>query len=205
MTITPSTMLPLGTSLPTFALMQVNRTGLEEAPRVIRDSDLPLQPILLMELCAHCPFVKHVEIELTRLYQDYSKQVQFLAVCSNSIETHPQDAPEYLAKQAQQNGWSFPYLLDSDQKLARALQAACTPDFFLFNPNNKDNCQRLCYRGQLDDSRPGNLQNLTGADLRYALDSVLADTEICIDQKPSIGCNIKWHPGREPSWFSKNF
>ena len=202
MTITPSTMLPLGTTLPSFALTQINTLGLKDTPTVIRDSDLSLQPLLLMELCAHCPFVKHVEVELTRLYQDYGKQVWFLAVSSNSLETHPQDSPKYLAEQAKRNSWDFPYLLDSDQQLARALQAACTPDFFLFSPDD-NNHQRLRYRGQLDDSRPGNSRSLTGTDLRRALDAVLAGAEICIDQKPSIGCNIKWHPGREPNWFNK--
>ncbi|HGY5545181.1 MAG: thioredoxin family protein [Prochlorococcus sp.] len=205
MALTPSTMLPLGTPLPSFELDVVSGTnrGIDDShspPKKISSSTLPTKPLLLMVLCAHCPFVKHIEAELTRLDQDYRDSVQLLAIASNSLITHPQDGPEQLAAQAKQQSWRFPYLLDPNQSLAKALQAACTPDFFLFAPSPKGQ-QELRYRGQLDNSRPGNNVAVTGSDLRAALDAVLNGQEVCIDQQASIGCNIKWHPGQEPTWF----
>ena len=201
-----STMLPLGTSLPPFELAVVKGTGLiyETAYKTldkISSNALEGRPVLLMMICAHCPFVKHIESELTNLDQDYGDRVQMLAIASNSMATHPQDCPENLALQAKTRGWKFPYLLDLDQSFAKALKAACTPDFFLFS-HFGDGHQKLRYRGQLDGSSPGNDVPLTGRDLRSALDAVLQGGEVCFDQKPSIGCNIKWHPGKEPSWFS---
>jgi len=198
-------MLPLGTPLPHFELTVVKGTqpfrdthlrGLDQ----INDRNLGAKPILLMIICAHCPFVKYVEKELTMLDKDYGDRVQMFAIASNSFVTHPQDTPEKLALQSKQQGWTFPYLLDIDQSLARDLKAACTPDFFLF-AEGKDSCQTLRYRGQLDSSRPGGKIPLNGKDLRLALDAVLAGKEVFSDQRPSIGCNIKWHPGNEPPWF----
>ena len=123
-----------------------------------------------------------------------------LAISSNSLITHPQDSPRNLALQSQKNGWRFPYLFDREQSFAKSLMAACTPDFFLFAPSESGE-QVLKYRGQLDQSRPGNQLAVTGQDLREALEAVLEGREVNPDQKPSIGCNIKWHPGHEPSWF----
>ena len=194
MALTPSTMLALGTRLPSFDLPQVSGGRLNSG-------SLDQRPVLLMVLCAHCPFVKHVEPELTRLGHDFSNAVQLVGVSSNSLITHPQDGPEQLAEQAQRHGWSFPYLLDEQQTLARTLKAACTPEFYLFSPNS-EGVQSLRYRGQLDDSRPGNDQPLDGRDLRTALDAVLTGTPVNPDQTASVGCNVKWNPGHEPEWVS---
>lgn len=152
-------------------------------------------------ICAHCPFVKHVESQIGSLQEDYLDRVTMIAISSNSLVTHPQDGPSYLALQAIKNRWEFPYLLDEEQSFAKSLMAACTPDFFVFAPSDSGQ-QRLKYRGQLDDSRPGNNEDLTGKELREALDAVIEGREVSLDQKPSIGCNIKWHPGKEPDWFS---
>lgn len=188
MALTASTMLALGTPLPAFALERLGGGQLSS-------SALPPQPVLLMVLCAHCPFVKHVETEIGRLEQDYGERVSLLGVASNSPHTHPQDGPAGLAEQRNRQGWRFPYLLDVDQSLAKALQAACTPDFFLFDAR-----QRLVYRGQLDASRPSNGQAPDGADLRAALDAVLCGQAPADEQIAAIGCNIKWHPGQAPDW-----
>ena len=202
---THSTMLPLGTPLPSFALPIV-KGNYWIRDKKLRDLDqvsntsLSSRPILIMILCAHCPFVKHIQPELTKLDQEYGQRVQMLAISSNSLVTHPQDGPEHLAIQSSREGWTFPYLLDLDQSLAKSLKAACTPDFFLFASNGEGE-QILRYRGQLDDSRPGNNIPLDGKDLRTALDAVLVVKEVPIHQKPSIGCNIKWKRGYEPSWF----
>ena len=153
-----------------------------------------------MLICAHCPFVKHVESGITNLFESFGDDVQFLAISSNSVKTHPQDAPEFLASQANQLGWKFPYLFDADQKLAKALKAACTPDFYIFWPS-LDEGSTLRYRGQMDESRPGNEIPVSGDDIRLALRSLLKGEDISANQKPSIGCNIKWHPGMEPEWF----
>ncbi len=193
MALTPSTMLALGTGLPGFDLPQVKGGRLNS-------QSLDDRPVLLMVLCAHCPFVKHVEPELTRLDNDFSDGVQLIGVSSNSLITHPQDGPEQLAAQAQQHGWSFPYLLDQQQSLARALRAACTPEFYLFSTDG-EGLQTLRYRGQLDGSRPGNDQPLDGRDLRAALQAVLTGSPVNPDQTASVGCNVKWNPGQEPEWF----
>ena len=202
---TSSTMLPLGTQLPEFELEMVS--GLNLAPSDpfkdfsnIRSLDLIKKPLFLMVICAHCPFVKHVESGITTLFNSFGDDVQFLAVSSNSVITHPQDSPEYLASQANKLGWKFPYLFDSDQELAKALKAACTPDFYVFWPS-VDGDLKLRYRGQMDESRPGNDLPVSGEDIRITLDSLLRGENISADQKPSIGCNIKWHPGMEPEWF----
>ena len=201
MALTPSTMLPLGEALPAFQLPVVSgtlRTG--DTAANLSDRELPTQPLLLMLICAHCPFVKHVEPELSRLAEHYSPEVTLLAISSNSLITHPQDGPEGLRHQAEQRQWRFPYLLDEQQSLAKALKGACTPEFYLFSPNEAG-LQSLRYRGQLDGSRPGNDQPLDGRDLRMALDAVLNGQPVSGEQRPSVGCNIKWHPGQEPPWF----
>ena len=194
MVLTPSTMLPLGTELPGFHLPRV--TG-----GTVRHDDLDPRPVLLMVICAHCPFVKHVEPELTRLDAAFSDRIQIIGVSSNSLITHPQDGPEQLADQARRNGWGFTYLLDEQQTLAKALRAACTPEFYLFARADSDSPQTLRYRGQLDGSRPGNDVPLNGQDLRAALDAVLSGAEVSGEQIASVGCNVKWNPGQEPSWF----
>ncbi len=198
-------MLALGTPLPSLDLkvLQLDRkTNYVKTSNEVRVTNETLfnDPVLLMVLCAHCPFVKHIENELRRLGEDYKKKVQIFAIASNSLITHPQDGPEYLAEQVRRNDWNFPYLLDTDQSFVKSLRAACTPDFFLFSPSNGDK-QLLRYRGQLDSSRPGNDSPLNGEDLRQALNCLLQGKEVNPSQKPSIGCNIKWHPGKEPPWY----
>ena len=153
-----------------------------------------------MLICAHCPFVKHVEPELSRLADHYGEAVNLLAISSNSLSTHPQDGPDGLRQQAERRQWRFPYLLDEQQNLAKALKGACTPEFYLFNPESTG-LQILRYRGQLDGSRPGNAVPLDGRNLRRALDAVLNGQPVSDEQQPSVGCNIKWHPGQEPPWF----
>ena len=193
MALTPSTMLALETPLPSFSLAAV-------AGGRISNADLNEQPVLLMVICAHCPFVKHVEPELTRLDDDFGDRVQLIGVSSNSLITHPQDGPQQLADQARRHGWRFPYLLDEQQTLARALRAACTPEFYLFAPQT-NGLQTLRYRGQLDGSRPSNEVPLNGIDLRAALDAVLRGDAVNPEQTASVGCNVKWNPGQEPEWF----
>ena len=195
-------MLSLETELPAFDLENVNsKTCRDNSTINLRSSDLNDKPILLMIICAHCPFVKHIEHSISDLDNDYRNQIQIIAISSNSLITHPQDGPLNLSNQAKNNDWAFPYLIDSDQYLAKALKAACTPDFFLFASDELGK-QRLKYRGQLDSSTPGNDLPSDGKDLRLAVESVLDNRKIDWDQKPSIGCNIKWHPGEEPSWFA---
>ena len=202
---TTSTMLPLGTQLPAFELEVVAGLNLSTDDPFcglshIRSFDLIKKPLFLMVICAHCPFVKHVESGITNLFNSFGGDVQFIAISSNSLITHPQDSPSLLASQANKLGWRFPYLFDSDQKLAKALKAACTPDFYIFWPSNNEDL-KLKYRGQMDGSRPGNEIPVSGDDIRLALRSLLNGEDISPDQKPSIGCNIKWHPGMEPEWF----
>ena len=185
MVLTPSEMLPLGTPLPAFELERAAGGSWSTA-------SLEAQPVLVLFICAHCPYVIHIEPELGRLERDYGQQLQIVAISSNSTITHPQDGPQGLSAQAQRQGWGFPYLFDASQAIAKAFQAACTPDLFLF-----DSQHQLVYRGQLDASRPGNDQPLNGADLRAAIDALLNGQAISSEQTPSIGCNIKWHP-QEP-------
>lgn len=192
MAMVSSTMLALGTAAPEFQL-----------PDVVTGDTISLSTfagkaaLVVMFICQHCPFVKHVQDELARLGQDYTPQnVGLLAISANSIQTHPQDGPEHLKAMAETLGFTFPYCYDASQDTAKAYTAACTPDFFVF-----DGDRRLVYRGQLDDSRPGNDKPVTGRDLRAAIDAVLAGQPVSPDQKPSIGCNIKWHPGQAPAYF----
>ena len=153
------------------------------------------QALLVMFLSRHCPFVQHIKEELARLGHDYARQgIGMVAISANDVANYPDDAPERLKEMAEQTGFNFPFCYDESQDTARAYLAACTPDFFLF-----DRGRRLVYRGQLDDSRPGNQIPVSGRDLRAALDAVLAGKPVVPEQKPSIGCNIKWKPGKEPS------
>nr|WP_309224520.1 thioredoxin family protein [Halomicronema sp. CCY15110] len=188
-----STMLALGTPAPDFALPDV-----VSGDPISLDTFAGKSALVVMFICQHCPFVKHVQDELARLGQDYvPKNVGILAISSNSLQTHPQDGPEQLKEMAETLGFNFPYCFDESQAVAKAYTAACTPDFYVFDGDRK-----LVYRGQLDGSRPGMDElPVTGADLRAAIDTVLAGGTLSPDQKPSIGCNIKWTPGNEPEYF----
>jgi peroxiredoxin len=192
MALTSSTMLPLGTKAPTFTVSDVV-TGTQISLDSLAAGK---KAALIMFICRHCPYVKHVERELARLGNEYSqKGVAVVAISSNDVQSHPDDAPAMLKSQAQTLGFAFPYGYDESQSVAKAYMAACTPDFFLF-----DKDQALVYRGQLDDSRPGNDVPVTGKDLRSALDTVLAGSKPAQDQKSSVGCNIKWKSGQEPRY-----
>jgi peroxiredoxin len=191
MAMTASTMLPLGTPVPSFQLPDVVSGDLISPQTFANKSAL-----LVMFICQHCPFVKHVQQELAALGRDFQAQVGVIAISSNSVETHPLDAPAYLKGMAEELQLTFPFCYDETQEVAKAFTAACTPDFFLFDANRS-----LVYRGQLDDSRPGNNKPVTGADLRAAIAAVLSNQPVNPDQKPSIGCNIKWKPGNAPSYY----
>jgi|SRR5579872_1462825 len=188
MALTPSTMLALGTSAPPFSLPDT--TG-----KTVSIADFKNAPALLvMFICNHCPYVKHVQAGLAQLVKDYQgKGLAAVAISSNDVKSFPDDSPAKMAVEAKNAGYTFPYLYDESQAVARAYQAACTPDLYLF-----DREKRLVYRGQLDDSRPGNGIPVTAKDMRAALDAVLAGKSVSSEQKPSIGCNIKWKPGNEP-------
>jgi len=189
---TASTMLPLGTLAPEFSL-----TDVVSGSTVSLKTFQGLKGLLVMFICQHCPFVKHIEDELGRIGHDYvPKEIGVLAVSSNSIETHPQDSPDNMRAQVERAKFNFPYAFDETQAIAKRYTAACTPDFFLF-----DSSLNLVYRGQLDDSRPGNDIPVNGMDLRRSLDNVVQGTLVSAAQKPSIGCNIKWAPGNEPDYF----
>jgi peroxiredoxin len=191
MALTPSTMLELGSRAPDFALENAVN-GRRVSLRDFEDSPA----LLVMFICNHCPYVQHIRSELGRLARDYAPLgLAVAAINSNSLETHPQDGPDAMKELAVAEGWEFPYLFDETQSVAKVYKAACTPDFFLF-----DGDRRLVYRGQFDDSRPGNAIPVTGADLRAAIDAVLAGQPVSSDQKPSMGCNIKWTPGNEPGY-----
>ncbi len=204
---TLSRMLPLGTELPKFDLEVVQNTifskNFGSEIKFISNSFFKEKPLLVMIICAHCPFVKHIEVQISTLSLEYKDKIDFVAVSSNSTVSHPQDSPEFLSEQSNLNNWNFPYLFDSDQLLAISLQAACTPEFYLFSPD-KGNRQILKYRGQLDESSPGNNIPSTGIAVRNAIDKLLKGETISEIQKPSIGCNIKWHPGSTPEWFSSD-
>lgn len=176
-------MLELGTEAPDFAL-----TDVVTGKTVRRDDFRDNKALLVMFICAHCPYVKHIEKTLGKLGSDYAgKPIAIVAISSNDVATHPSDSPENLKAQAKASGFTFPYLYDESQAVAHAYQAACTPDFFLFDSDFK-----LVYRGQYDSSRPGNEVPVTGEDLRAAIDTVLAGKPVPVEQRPSIGCNIKW-------------
>ena len=189
MVATPSTMLALGTPAPDFHL-----------PDVVSGRTISLatfkgkRGLLVMFLSRHCPYVQHVQSQLAQIGKDYGEQgIGILAISANDIVNYPDDAPARLKEMAIQNGFAFPFCYDESQEAARAYSAACTPDFFLF-----DEKRRLVYRGQLDDSRPGNDKPVTGRDLRGALNALVSGKPVPRDQKPSLGCNIKWKPGNEP-------
>lgn len=189
---TASTMLPLGTPAPTFKLP-------DPAGKVFSLSQFADNPVLMVAfICNHCPFVKHVRTEFAKLAKEYQDRgVAVVAINSNDVNTHPDDSPEKMAEEIRAIGYTFPYLYDEDQTVAKAYHAACTPDFYVF-----DKQRELQYRGQMDGSRPGNNIPITGTDLRAALDAVLSGHTPTTDQKPSIGCNIKWKKGNEPQYFA---
>lgn len=189
---TPSTMLELGTAAPAIKLPDVT-TG-----KLWQLCDYDDQPAyLVMFICNHCPFVIHVADELKRIGDDYmAKNVVVVAISSNDAEKYPADAPEKMAEEKKLRGYSFPYLFDETQQVAKAYRAACTPDFYLF-----DGEKRLRYRGQMDGARPGNSISVDGHDLRAALDAILSGQPVAEQQRPSIGCNIKWKPENAPSYF----
>jgi len=188
---TASTMLALGTPAPDFSLPDTDG-------RTVSLADFADAPALLVIfMCNHCPFVKHVADELARLVQAYQQRgVAVVGINSNDVESFPDDAPAKMAEEVKTRGYTFPYLYDKTQEVAKAYRAACTPEFYLFDADRK-----LVYRGQMDDSRPQSGIPVTGRDLRAALDAVLAGEPLPEDQKPSIGCNIKWKPGNEPDYF----
>lgn len=188
---TPSTMVPLGTQAPPFSLPDT------EGKVVSLDDSKGSPALLVVFLCNHCPFVKHVLPHFVELAAEYQRRgVGIVGINANDVSHYPDDAPEKMAELSNAMGFPFPYLYDESQQVARAYGAACTPDFYLFDRDG-----RLVYRGQMDDSRPGNGRPVTGADLRAALDAVLDGRPVSDDQKPGIGCNIKWKPGNEPDYF----
>jgi len=189
---TPSTMLDLGTPLPSFSLPDFNG-------RVVSDADFKgSQALLVAFICKHCPFVRHIRSEFARFAKEYeARGLKVVAIMSNSIEEFPEDGPEGMKQETEEAGYVFPYLFDKDQNVAKLFKAACTPDLFVFDSN-----RRLVYRGQFDGSRPKNNVAVNGADLRAAADAVLAGTAPSETQRPSMGCNIKWYPGNEPAYFT---
>ena len=187
MAATESNMLELGTIAPDFSLPDADGT----MHALTHDA----AAVLVMFICNHCPFVKHVREEFARLGDDYAgRGVAIYAINSNDLDNYPQDGPEAMRQESATLGYQFPYLLDEDQSVAKLYKAACTPDFYVF-----DGDRRLVYRGQLDDSRPSNSEPVDGRDIRAALDAVLAGAPVSEKQVPSIGCNIKWKPGNEPA------
>ena len=180
---TPSVMIPLGFEAPKFALLDVTSN------LIMKSDDLfGSKGTLVMFICNHCPFVIHINFMLVEIAHKYqNKGIRFIAISSNDVINYPQDGPNYMKLHAKKEKYPFPYLYDETQEVAKAYDAACTPDFFVFNKDLK-----LCYRGQLDDSRPGNNIPVTGTDLRNALDCLIENKENTKNQKPSIGCNIKW-------------
>ncbi len=190
MAVTASNMLVLGTSAPDFNLPDTRGN-------MVSLGDFSEEPALLViSMCNHCPFVKHILNAMVELVKEYqTKGVAVVGINSNDVANYPDDSPEMMAKVAKKAGFTFPYLYDETQDVAKAYHAACTPDFFLFDKQRK-----LVYRGQMDDSRPGNNILVTGLDLIKAMDAVLAGRQVCDEQKPSIGCNIKWKQGNEPEY-----
>ena len=186
-----STMLPLGTRAPDFRLKDT--TG-----KVVSLGDFKGIPgLVVVFMCNHCPYVKHIRGGLAQLARDYqARGVAAVGINSNDVANYPADSPAKMAEEAKAAGYTFPYLYDETQSVAKAYKAACTPDFYLF-----DREQKLVYRGQFDDSRPSNGIPVTGRDLRQAIDAVLAGKPVPDSQKPSIGCNVKWKPGGEPDYF----
>ena len=191
MALTPSTMLPLGTTAPDFKLPDTN--GKTVSLPDFKDKTA----LLVLFICNHCPYVKHIRAGLAQLAREYlPKQAAIVGINSNDVANYPEDSPERMKAEVKSAGYLFPYLYDETQAVAKAYRAACTPDIYLFDKNRK-----LVYRGQFDDSRPGNGVPVTGKDLRAALDAVLAGKPVPQNQTASIGCNIKWKSGNEPDYF----
>ena len=189
MALKNSTMLPLGTIMPHFELLDVRSNQVVSSEQLAGN-----RAVLVMFICRHCPYVVHVQEELANMGRDYKgTNLGMIAISSNDVEGYSQDAPHHLKNMADELGMLFPYCYDESQNVAKAFTAACTPDFFVFDQEHK-----LVYRGQLDESRPGNGKPVTGRDLRKAIDAVLAELSVPGVQKPSAGCNIKWKPGKEP-------
>ncbi len=183
MAVTPSTMIPLGTKAPEFRLLDTRTNKY----LTLNELKSPIATVILF-LCNHCPFVIHIQpklVEMAKLYQ--AKGISFIAISSNDVSTYPQDGPVYMRAEAEKNHYTFPYLYDETQNVAKAYQAACTPDLYVF-----DSKLQCVYRGRFDDATPGNQQAVTGHDLSQALDCILSDKPISPDQKASVGCNIKW-------------
>ena len=192
MSLTPSTMLELGTHAPEFCLPDT------QGKQVCRDDFTNASVLLIVFMCNHCPYVKHIADALAAFAKEFQDQgMAMVAISSNDAGNYPADGPDQMRQESLSRGYIFPYLYDESQAVAKAYRAACTPDLFLF-----DGAQKLVYRGQFDDSRPGNDIPVTGQDLRVAVQAVLAGQTISGEQKPSIGCNIKWRPGNEPKYFS---
>ncbi|OHB59949.1 MAG: alkyl hydroperoxide reductase [Planctomycetes bacterium RBG_13_44_8b] len=193
MTVTASKMVSLGKSAPDFSLPDTEGN-------IVSLSDFEQAPALLVVfMCNHCPFVKHILNDFVELAKEYQqKGLAVVAINSNDVESFPEDNPEMMAQKAKETGFTFPYLYDETQEIAKAYQATCTPDFFLYDKERK-----LVYRGQMDDSRPGNNVPITGSDLRSALEAVLEGKKAPAKQRPSMGCNIKWKEGNEPDYYTK--
>jgi peroxiredoxin len=188
---TASTMLPLGTQAPEFSLPNVDG-------RTVSRVDFHGRPLLVIFMCNHCPFVVHLRAALQTFAAEYqARGLGMVGISSNDVAAYPQDGPDKMQAEAMAAGYTFPYLYDADQSVAKAYRAACTPDIFLFDADHS-----LVYRGQFDSSRPGNGLPVTGADLRAACDAVLAGQPVSTQQKPSIGCNIKWKAGAEPEYYT---
>ena len=189
---TASTMLALATAAPEFQLPDV-----VSGETISLDTFKSDKALLIMFICQHCPFVKHIQDQLSKIGQDYSPQaLGIVAISANDVANYPNDSPAKLKEMAEELNFNFPICYDESQSVSKAYTAACTPDFFLFDGN-----QKLAYRGQLDDSRPSTNIPVTGQDLRKAIDLVLQGKPVDFTQKPSIGCNIKWKPGNEPEYF----
>lgn len=191
MSLTPSTMLNLGTDAPDFNLKDLDNNT------ITLNNFSNYKALLVVFMCNHCPYVLHVIDSFSKIAAEYqSKGVATVGINSNDIETYPQDAPDKMIEFSKNHNLSFPYLLDDTQKTAQSYRASCTPDFFLF-----DNNRKLVYRGQMDEARPGNNKPVTGQNIREAMDAVLSSKAVTENQKPSMGCNIKWKEGNEPDYF----
>lgn len=190
MTATPSTMLPLGTTMPVFRLPSA--TG-----EIVSSESFSARALLVAFICRHCPFVRHIRSEFSRFAAEYQERgLAIVAINSNDTVAFPQDGPDGMLQEAKEAGYTFPYLFDETQAVAKAFKAACTPDLFLFDARGT-----LVYRGQFDDSRPRSPVPVTGADIRAAASAVLLGNPVAANQKPSIGCNIKWTRGNEPDYW----
>jgi peroxiredoxin len=190
MSATPSTMLALGTRMPAFRLPDANGA-------IVSSDGYAGRPVLVAFICHHCPFVRHVRREFSRFTSEYlARGLTTIAINSNDVESFPEDGPQGMKQEAGEAGYTFPYLYDETQEVAKVFRAACTPDLFLFDADGS-----LVYRGQFDGSRPRNDVPVTGSDIRAAASALLENRPVPSDQRPSIGCNIKWKPGNEPDYW----